>query len=251
MADHGSGAHPPARRGTAASCGRRSGFRSSCRRRLCARRPAAYPLELAPRPRRAGAGRRCRSRLPRQLPLPRAGVAQALPTGGVSRPVPVPRLGRRSRSERRRPSVPPRLSGQSRHAAQARRCSNRLRGDRSVDHLARDDRRDRDASALDLGDGDERVGPSRPAADRRRLRHRVLHAARRRPASACVCRSCAGAAVYARSASTSPVIRRRAGAETRSQRGSTCSPAGRRVPSAAPPCSPRSGSRSRLRPRSR
>jgi hypothetical protein len=36
---------------------------------------------------------------------------------------------------------------------------HRAGGDRPVDHLARDDRRDRDAAALDLGDDDERVRP--------------------------------------------------------------------------------------------
>ena len=55
-----------------------------------------------------------------------------------------------------------------------------LRGDRSVDRLAGDDRRDRDAATLDLGNCDERLRAPGPTPDRRRLRRRLLHAARRR-----------------------------------------------------------------------
>ena len=101
------------------------------------------------------------------------------PPERVPRPGRLPRLGRRRQRQRGRPALPPRLPGQDRRAAPARRDQGRARRDRALDRLARDDRRDRDAAALDLGDRDDQLDPARAAADRRRLRHRLLDALRR------------------------------------------------------------------------
>ena len=205
---------------------------------------ASWPLDHA----QPAACRRGRALLPCQLPVSRSWLAPALPAGRVSRPSPLPCLGRRGRGERGGASF--RLDYLIKVGMLRKLGGIRV----GFEAIA--------LSIVSLGMIDAiamlPLSISATATSGSALRGPLLIVV-------VFGIACCALLVVGGRLIRLPLLRRSrrlrtisehvaqhtttGGAATRPLPGSTSSPAGRRVPSAAPLCSPRSGSRSRRRPR--